>query len=194
MINNLNDLQAYFNQLDRSYPQDIIDFNFSSPGIDAREVAILKESLPYLDDDYLKCASLFNLKGVKLGYFDFSPSSFDVALLSESILRANGPLNLFGELFESMEMVNVAYCYTEPIVVQKGGKVFMFAHDNPKDFCQIAESFSLFLLAVGNLGQAGCEFEGQPAVDELVRRLQILGFPEDLVERWRFFAQETYLD
>jgi hypothetical protein len=194
MINNLNDLEYYCKQLERSDPEDAIEYNFTVPGISVQEIVILTKNLPYINTDYLRCASLFQLKNIVLGYFYLSPSFGKELSLSELVLRANGPLNPFMEFFQEMNLVEVASYEADPIVVHKDGGVFMFNHEDLTDFSLMAENFTLFLLAVGNLHELQGEIEGQPAIDEFFRRLRVLEFTENIIENWRIIAQMTYLD
>ncbi len=201
MITTLAELEAYTKQIGARFPDEAANTILSGPGIMPKERESLLKRIPGLPDSYLQCAERFNLHGIRSGYFAFWPEAFDAGNMVGSLTKASSEVNPYWVMFGAINVLQVASWEADPIVValkdssEPDGSVLKFSEGNPKaPAVNLAQSFEMFLLLVGNLDQVANEAEGQRAVDVFQQRFEFLvPTPNNYWQGWHNIAQVVFL-
>jgi hypothetical protein len=199
MITTLSQLAAHAKRMAEEFPQDAAEIALCAPGLSDLERVCLQRALTRLPATYLDCATEFQLRGVRSGYFALWPEAFDSGDLTKTLLRANSPENPFYAQLTSIGCLQVASWEASPIAVggigsSREAQVLLFSVATREGSpVVLAQDFEKFMLLVGNLDEAANDLQGTEALEAFRLRVLALTSSDSIWAGWKLIAETVLL-
>jgi len=198
MIDSLDDLVRYSEEVAKASPLISKKVQIVRPGCQPEVVAALRQLLPGLPESYLSVAESIAIDGIVIGYFNLTPG-LPRARITEKLRVSNDPVMApMAERFRQHGVYQVASWEADPICVTHTagmfeiGQLVMYNVGMPAEPpVVLADSFEQLLLIAGNLQEIGDKYdEPARALGEFRAYLAplVAGRKDDMESTWTQIA------
>jgi len=200
MINNLDELKLYTEEVATKFPAIASEIKLCSPGCSKEQLATLKQEVPQLPQEYLDIANQVQLVAVSIGQLSLWPVPYGKRDFLLSLIEANtDSSNPYLDFYNSNNLVEVARLEANliclgKIATENEGQVFLVDISSGENLAieKLADNFEQLLVLAGNLHQISMFYEEDEdsGVSEFTFRLNRLGLDRDCASIWHGLLEE----